>query len=85
MGRAGSWVGGTFLYPVLQEHVWTGPALPARLTQSSRSQTYTALPPTPTCVPIAALGLLSLPQGQEETISPIQRTIEKCQNLITGC
>lgn len=58
MGRARSWAGGTFLYPVLQEHVWTGPTLPTPLTQASRSQTYTALSPTPTCFPTTALGLL---------------------------
>lgn len=81
MGRAHPWAGGTLLYPVLQEQVWTGPALPALLTQTSRSQTYTALPPTPTCFSTTTLRLLSLPQRQEETISPSKRTIEKCQRL----
>lgn len=49
------WTGPT---PGREEHSCTqfskskcglGPALPAPLTQTSRSQTYTALPPTPTC------------------------------------
>lgn len=64
MGRAGSWAGGTFLYPVLQEHVWTGPALPAPLTQTSRSQTYTALPPTPTWFPTLPSGFSLYHRGR---------------------
>lgn len=81
------WTGPT---PGREEHSCTqfskskcglGPALPALLTQTSRSQTYTALPPTPICFSTTTLRLLSLPQGQEETISPSKRTIEKCQNL----
>lgn len=70
MGRARSWVGGTFLYPVLQEHVWTGPALPAPLTQTSRSQTYTALT-HPNLLPnYLPAGLFLYHRGRKRRLTP---------------